>query len=242
MIDSDNDGVLNPLDNCPNSQNPGQEDANGNGVGDACSFDFALDRLEVVGNIPGGFVDEFDDGSLTAFPTSEIDCFGTVSTEAGGFLILTTEDGANTFTSGGLNDNCQLGGLTGTTRVRDGLGNATITAVFRADEPLPGHGYGLLLFTSNGDFAQIQVSHQDEGTRVTAGGSAGPPVDGRNVNLDGVARIVLRLEFDDVTNGVSPSFSIDGGTTFTALTPPGDGVLPGFDDAIVGFFGHVVFP
>ena len=217
LIDSDNDGVLNPVDNCPNSQNPGQEDTDGDGVGDACSFDFALDRLEVVGNIPGGFVDEFDDGSLTAFPTSEIDCFGTVSTEAEGFLILTTEDGANTFTSGGLNDNCQLGGLTGTTRVRDGLGNATITAVFRADEPLPGQAYGLFLLTLlTEQNVQIQVSDQGaEGIRVTAGGSAGPPIDGRNVNLDGVDRIFLRLDFDDQTNGVSVSFSIDGGATFT---------------------------
>ncbi|MBI4473545.1 MAG: PKD domain-containing protein [Acidobacteria bacterium] len=34
--DIDNDGVLNASDNCPAVANPGQQDSNGNGVGDAC--------------------------------------------------------------------------------------------------------------------------------------------------------------------------------------------------------------
>jgi len=34
--DSDNDGVCDQEDNCPNDANPGQEDANNNGVGDVC--------------------------------------------------------------------------------------------------------------------------------------------------------------------------------------------------------------
>jgi hypothetical protein len=35
-IDSDGDGVLNGSDNCPNDANPGQEDTDGDGIGDAC--------------------------------------------------------------------------------------------------------------------------------------------------------------------------------------------------------------
>jgi len=35
-LDSDRDGILNQLDNCPNTPNPEQADSNGNGIGDAC--------------------------------------------------------------------------------------------------------------------------------------------------------------------------------------------------------------
>ncbi len=36
--DDDNDGVVNSIDNCPEVANPDQEDANNNGIGDACEF------------------------------------------------------------------------------------------------------------------------------------------------------------------------------------------------------------
>ncbi len=35
-LDDDNDGVFDESDNCPATANPGQEDANGNNIGDAC--------------------------------------------------------------------------------------------------------------------------------------------------------------------------------------------------------------
>ncbi|NDB30787.1 hypothetical protein EB151_14715, partial [archaeon] len=37
--DNDDDGIVNSLDNCPDTYNPNQEDSNGDGIGDACDLD-----------------------------------------------------------------------------------------------------------------------------------------------------------------------------------------------------------
>ncbi len=39
FIDSDNDGIENAQDNCPNSFNPSQKDTDGDGIGDICDLD-----------------------------------------------------------------------------------------------------------------------------------------------------------------------------------------------------------
>lgn len=52
--DHDSDGVPDATDNCPDLSNPGQEDSNGNGIGDACEV----------------FADDFEDGNLTKWSAS----------------------------------------------------------------------------------------------------------------------------------------------------------------------------
>jgi len=39
LIDSDEDGIPDSVDNCPNTANPNQEDADGDGIGDVCDTD-----------------------------------------------------------------------------------------------------------------------------------------------------------------------------------------------------------
>ncbi|WP_452220624.1 choice-of-anchor B family protein [Lacinutrix salivirga] len=43
IVDSDNDGIANNLDNCPNLANPNQEDTDGDGIGDVCDTENNLD-------------------------------------------------------------------------------------------------------------------------------------------------------------------------------------------------------
>lgn len=208
------------------------------------SFDFALDSLRVAGNIRGGFVDNFNDGSLTTLPTSKFDCFGTVHDESGGFLHLKSSDGATIFSPGILVDMCQLGAQSASTRLRNGGGNAVITASFRVDVPLLGQAYGFQLITVG--------TSESVGIQVGDCGSAGPCVAGFvvlegvtqivPVNLNGVTRILLRLTLDDSTNHVTPSFSTDGGRIFTDIPLPASAVIfASANEAVVSVFGVVFF-
>jgi hypothetical protein len=52
-VDSDEDGILDPNDNCPYNYNPDQEDRNSDGLGDACEC--------VAANLDGlGLINFFD--------------------------------------------------------------------------------------------------------------------------------------------------------------------------------------
>lgn len=44
-FDSDNDGIVDATDNCLSVPNPDQDDENGDGLGDACTYDFALLKI-----------------------------------------------------------------------------------------------------------------------------------------------------------------------------------------------------
>ena len=47
--DRDGDGVVDPLDNCPDEYNPDQIDSDGNGAGDACDNILFADDFETGG-------------------------------------------------------------------------------------------------------------------------------------------------------------------------------------------------
>ena len=68
-IDTDSDGVPDGFDNCPEDANPGQEDANDDGVGDICQInDLDADGIpDVSDNCPTiANTDQSDDGELAA--------------------------------------------------------------------------------------------------------------------------------------------------------------------------------
>lgn len=208
------------------------------------NFHFELDRLEVVGNIPGNFVDEFDDRSLTSPPTSHFLCFGTVA-ERAGTLVLTSADGSNTLSPGVLVDNCFLGQLTGTTRLVRGRGDAVATAAFRADVPTADQGYGIQIVTiGSSEGVNIQVGSDPLGSAprsvvITSARGGAPPNARVVVDFTGVDDVLLRLELRDANGEVVPSFSTDGGSTFHGLPSPG-GVFGASNEAMVSVFGFMV--
>jgi hypothetical protein len=220
------------------------------GISAGPEFDFLLDYLRVVGNVNGGagFFDDFNDGSLSTPPTSNINCNLNTApvAESGGFLILTSRDGANTFTPGALVDNCFLGLDATAYGFNKGSGSATITASFRADAPLPAQAYGLQLFTLGTDeLVSIFVTNNGAGPVIGAlTKTAGGIVTVENVPLDltSAQRVFLRLTYNDSTKQVIQSFSTNG-VTFTTVNVPQPGtVMTTGTQALTSVFGSVQLP
>jgi hypothetical protein len=64
--DTDGDGIPDDIDNCPTVYNPGQEDFNNDGYGDACQdsdYDGILDNVDVC---PGDFDNDIDNDGICA--------------------------------------------------------------------------------------------------------------------------------------------------------------------------------
>jgi hypothetical protein len=71
LSDTDEDGILDALDNCPNEANPGQEDSDGDAVGDACDNCPALENPEQTDADLDGVGDACDNCTGAANPQQE---------------------------------------------------------------------------------------------------------------------------------------------------------------------------
>ncbi len=190
-------------------------------------FDYALDEFRMTGNV--AFFDDFEDGSRTTPPTSAfVDYRGTVTVEAGGFLVLDSDNGS--FPRPDLGQNLEwVEGLVDAPQLVDGgSGASTISASFRPDVPPPGFvdgtmfsHYGIYLGTEGLQGVEItldqafsgllRISFYDNRLFPSAAGRLGTAA----VLVSSITgNIVLELVIDHAIDTVLPRYSVDGGATF----------------------------
>jgi len=223
-------------------------------------FDYAVDEFRMTGNVE--FFDDFEDGSRTTPPTSAfVDYNGTVTVEAGGFLVLDSDNGSFPRPDLGQDLNWIEGFVDAPLIVDGGSGTSTISAAFRPDIPPAGFdgsefsSYGIYLGTEALQGVEITVDQAFLGVlRISfyddrlfpsqAGrlGVAAVPVSSLTDD-----NIVLELVIDHATDTVLPRYSLDGGATFVEgadwnlPADPGP-VFDVRDDAFVGLFAFGAVP
>ena len=80
-IDCDSDDILFDVDNCPETYNPGQQDADNDGKGDACDGD------TIYGNISGEFSEGIDVNISTVSCSGEA-IVATLTTDEDGYYAI----------------------------------------------------------------------------------------------------------------------------------------------------------
>ena len=219
---------------------------------EATPYSFSLDRFEVVGNLPGSVVDEFDNGSLDPLWVVE----DPTGIESGGVLTLSSSGGPKT----GYFDGLYLTGQgteiwsnpSGALTVQDGAGDYQATTTWARVVPDSNQWFSVStgLVTSLDEIGvQMAVGNLSPATAdflgvppglgisfggggvVFAGGAVVHPggADFQTVAVmpdDIVGDILLRITFDDESNSFTGSFSLDGGATFLSPFSPVATPLP----------------
>ena len=200
-------------------------------------FSSSVDRFEIDGNVFGSpdgaldFVDEFDDGVLGP---DWAPLLGT-AVETGGVVVL--ENPGTDISIGSLV--LDVSNIELDTDVEDGGGNFTATSYWLPVVPgtddefhMQTYGVGSLI-----EAAGLSFENQSAASAATLPGSlAGPAIVEQLTRIGGdnlttrfevpvdpgaiTGRIVFRLSFDDATNLLTGSFSLDGGATFQSPFPP----------------------
>ncbi len=209
---------------------------------DAAPYTFSVDRFESVGNLPGTFVDDFNDGVIG--PNWEID--DPTAIESGGVVIFSNPGTPSSMTLGNLNISSQMSYIS--TRspflLADGQGDFSGTSTWSPIIPGMNQFYGMHISVegTNEDIG-IGVYNFDTSLADFFGITPGLAVyflrtndvsagdfDAQSFSIDPAditSSILLRLSFDDDTNQFTGGFSLDGSTPdqgqFSSMAPTAPG-------------------
>jgi len=198
-------------------------------------FNFQVDRFEVDGNAAGphdgtpDVVNEFDDGVLAP---DFYNAYGTAF-ESGGYLVLTNPGFHAPSPLGGTIDLSVAASL-GLSRIQGGDGDATVTSYWDPTPPPLDQSYHCTFFVTVavGGFQQIMGigianragTLEFEQHRADLNQSTFAyqnlvfdflPISPGDIT----GQIGLRLDYDDTTQFVTGSVSLDGGATWTSPFP-----------------------
>jgi len=184
-------------------------------------YDYQVDQFQVDGNTFGkfdgtpDFVDDFSKTTISPWIVS----FGTAS-ESGGFLHLTnpgTLVDAGTY----LQDRSDV---YLPTLLRDGSGDFTATARWTMTIPLPEQVFSFAIADSTAENLSVGIYKHGTELRLFQLYQTSIPTSDSQMQIispsDVTGAIVFRIAFDDASNMVTTSVSLDGGTTFLSPFTP----------------------
>jgi hypothetical protein len=201
------------------------------------TFSSSVDRFEVDGNVFGpsdgvlDFVDEFDDGTLAP----EWSVLLGSATEAGG--VATMHSPGTDVNIGPVH--VDTSNIEKEDDVQDGAGNFTATSYWVPALPGTNQEFHMQLYGVGSviESAGLQVTNMSPEVAAAKSppGIAGYAIGQVLIHIgpdtvqssavaldpaDVTGAIVFRLSFDDATNALTASFSLDGGVTFQSPFPP----------------------
>ncbi len=142
VYDADRDGVLDDVDNCPNTENADQADLDGDGIGDICDEDTDGDSIvdsldcapldSLIATMPGMACDDGDAGTINDTVDSDCQCVGQPDLDGDGIPNADDNCMAVANTDQADNDNDGAGDLCDDDDDNDGVNDDVDCAPFDA--------------------------------------------------------------------------------------------------------------
>lgn len=225
--DVDADEVPDVIDNCPSVANPGQQDANGNGVGDACETNGNSPKCHgLVPTVDIGAGDVPTVGDDVILGTEGADVINALSGDdiicsRGGDDVVFGGNGIDLISGGDGND--RISGQGGNDRLYGEFGNDLINGGVGDDEIWGGRGDDDLRGQGGAD-----TLRGEDGVDQFFGGSGNDTIDTGDGGNAGTTQVVRGQSNNDIITGSPQSDVLEGGPGLDELFGEGgDDLLSG---------------